>query len=151
MPVLLALLDDTDTAIRKEALELLREFLVKVPAKTLRQTGLIQVVTEAVFPTLHALPSLTPENESAALLSAAYRALIILARYEESETSAARGSQLLGKVLREGILVGYQHAKEYRAVVDVLVVAISNVVKEMGINSVRYLKVRLTPRGTGRE
>lgn len=121
------------------------DFLAKFPDKTLRDTGLAQVFEDAIFPTLAFLPSLTPESESVLLLSAAYAALLRLADKQpalgKDGVPGAPKNGLLDKMLREGVLTGYFHAKEHVKIVEVLCRQTAAIVGEMGVHAVKHLKV----------
>ena len=159
-PILLTLVDDVDTGYRVRGLQILTEFIEKAPAEVLgKATGLGGVLEDSVMPTMHFLPSLVPEHESATLLKVAFNALIALARkllslpYERAPAPAARtgsrsggggggdGVALLGRVLREGVFIGYSHAKEYPSVVDTQTVATRDIMNELGVNGIIHLKV----------
>ena len=142
IPVLVTLVEDPDTKVRSRGLAILTVFLSKFPNKTLAQTGLGDVFTEAVIPTLSYLPSLTPPGESVQLLGPAYVALLVLSRklFPNHRHSKEKG-QYLDKFLREGIFTSSDHAKEHFNIVEVLVEASSSIVDEMGIYSVKHLRV----------
>ncbi|XXG95050.1 hypothetical protein Hte_001310 [Hypoxylon texense] len=134
-PVLLTLLDESQpAALKVRALGLLRAFWARCPAGLMRQTGLADVFEQAAFPAVLYLPTLTPEDESLAILGAAYPALIEMAGLVADDHSDAGASlqpreggkqeqqqqqlteahrMLLDKIIREGILVGYHHAKQH--------------------------------------
>lgn len=147
IPVLLTLLDDGATRVRCLGLVVLDAFLEKFPDNILRDTGLASVFEDAVFPTLHFLPSITPEEESVQLLGQAYTALLALAR--KLDASAAAGkvasstprAKILDKLLREGVFSAYFHAKEHIRIVEVLLVYTAKILEDMGIHSVKHLKV----------
>ncbi len=124
-----------------------------------------------MFPAVLNLPSLTPEAESCDLLAAAYPALFDMAGLEDLDSEAAddqgigvgpgstndqkasheqhlhsRGfseaqRKLLDKLVREGIMVGYHHAKQHVRLVDFFCQTLRRLVSGMGILSVKYLKV----------
>jgi hypothetical protein len=146
IPVLLTLVDEPMTQIRRLGLLILTDFLVKFPDRTLHDTGLAQVFEDAIFPTLAFLPSLTPEAESLQLLDPAYAALINLARKQPSVGKdgipGGPKNALLDKVLREGVFMGYFHAKEHVKIVEVLCRQAVFVLNEMGVHAVKHLKVR---------
>lgn len=148
--MLLALLDEATTRIRRRGLLILDAFLDKFPANILRDTGLSSVFEEAVFPTLHFLPSITPEEESIVLLEAAYSALLSLARKMEpkagqAEThSSSSKAKMLDKVLRDGVFSAYFHVKEHVRIVEVLLVQTAKIVDELQIHAVKHLKVRFS-------
>ncbi|KAJ0113995.1 hypothetical protein J7T55_010239 [Diaporthe amygdali] len=146
IPVLLALLDDGTTRVRKHGLLILDAFLARFPANILRDTGLTSVFEDAVFPTLHFLPSITPEEESIILLEAAYTALLSLA--SKTDTRAGKSepyggspkAKLLDKMLRDGVFSAYFHVKDHVRIVEVLLMQTAKIVDEMRIHSVKHLK-----------
>ncbi|CAK7220914.1 hypothetical protein SBRCBS47491_004349 [Sporothrix bragantina] len=154
IPVLLALVDDPDTPVRARGLVLLRDFVATVPdsGSLLHTTGLDSVLADAVFPTLHFLPRLTPEKESLQLLAPAYAALLGLAKAaaaagaSKDKGATEKGlppkaaSSLLDRMLREGIYSGYFHASEHIHIVEALVRQAGNIVEAMGIYAVKHLK-----------
>jgi hypothetical protein len=145
IPVLLTLVDDSATSIRQCGLHILADFLAKFPDKTLHDTGLAQVIEDAIFPTLAFLPSLTPEGESTALLPAAYAALRRLADKKpavgKDGIAGAPKNALLDKMLREGVFMGYFHAKEHVRIVEVLCRETAGILNAMGVHAVKHLKV----------
>lgn len=160
-PVLLTLLDEPQpTSLKLRALSIFRRFWRVCPDGLLSRTGLAEVFEQAVFPTVLNLPSLTPEAESCDLLAAAYPALLDMAGLEnpDNRTDAAEGGgadvgfsestgfseaqrKLLDKIVREGIMVGYHHAKQHVRLVNLLCQTLCRLVSGMGILSVKYLKV----------
>lgn len=131
-----------------------RAFWSRCPGDLMRQTGLAQVFEDAVFPAVLYLPSLTPVEESVAILNAAYPALMVLvginpklaANELRTEAAAAttftQGQQkLLDRLVREGILVGYHHASEHVRIVELLCDQLRCIVNWMGILTVKYMKV----------
>ncbi|EAA32531.3 hypothetical protein GE21DRAFT_6288 [Neurospora crassa] len=136
IPVLLTLADDNSTSVRRRGLVILEKFLDKFPDKILNQTGLNKVFEDTVLPTLSYLPSITPEEESVQLLGPAYAVLRRLA----GKLSGEKKNKLLDRVVREGILLGYFHAKEYVRIVEVLCREMGEVLMEMGVNTVKHLK-----------
>jgi len=152
-------MDDPSTASKIRGLNSLSLFLRNTsPSALLHRTSLGSVFEDAILPSLLHLPSLTPETESLALLSAAYPALITLARVRFPEETVTAGIdhktpkpkpkpdpteeriRALDRVMREGILKGYAHAGEYVRVAEVLVRQIRVLLGEMGVGFVRYLK-----------
>lgn len=150
VPVVMALVDDGSTRVRSMGLHVMKEFLTKFPNKTLHDTGLASVFEDAILPTLHFLPSLTPEDESIQLLSPAFDALLVLAgKLKKAEVSSrpnksqTPSAPLLDRILRDGILSAYFHAKEHIRICQLLFAINSRLIREMGINAVKHLKVCL--------
>lgn len=96
------------------------------------------------MPCLMHLPSLTPETESLQLLKAAYPALIALAcmQFTEKKQQDAR-CKALDRILRYGVLKGYSHAGENVRIAELLMEQVVDLVIEMGVASVKHLKVCL--------
>lgn len=160
-------------SLKLRSLSIFRDFWRLCPEGLLSRTGLADVFEQAVFPAVLSLPSLTPEAESLALLGAAYPALFDMVGFEGSDstlfgsvnedvgsedtneqavsdkhelhtkgfTEAQR--KLLDKIVREGVMVGYHHAKEHIQLVDFFCQTLRRLVDGMGILSVKYLKVCL--------
>ncbi|KAI0523710.1 hypothetical protein F5B22DRAFT_410913 [Xylaria bambusicola] len=158
------------TSLRLRALSIFRDFWQSCPDGLLVRTGLAEVFEQAIFPTVLNLPSLTPEAESCDLLAAAYPALFDLAglgdldkagvenesadaglpntadqkqsdrRDLQSKGFSESQRKLLDKIFREGIMVGYHHAKEHIRLVDFLCQTLCRLVSGMGILSIKYLK-----------
>lgn len=166
VPPLLALLDDHSTTVKAKGCELLTILLRNTTPQLLESTGLGDVFQDALMPCLSYLPSLTPPAQSASLLAEAYPALLQLSRVRypysmslRSSTSTATKRQpyghgeeeladvnykpkrvLLDKIMRDGILTGYAHCREFIRVAVVLVDQMGSIVEEMGIWAVKHLK-----------
>lgn len=143
IPPLLALLDDSSTTYRIKGCELLTTFLNAAPLQMLKRTGLGEVFHNALMPYLLYLPSLTPEKESLQLLSAVYPTLIALvnARFVEEKDRASR-TKAFDQLFRYGVFKGYAHAGDNVRIAEFLVHRITDLVKEMGIASLKHLKAR---------
>ncbi|KAI1336057.1 hypothetical protein F5Y15DRAFT_419273 [Xylariaceae sp. FL0016] len=163
-PVLLTLLDEPHNPLKLRALSLLRAFWARCPANLLRDTGLAPVFEDAVFPCVLQLPGLTPEDESVVMLEAAYPALFDMAgiitgnspdptadsdtvtepqrtstgAHDRHFTDAQR--KLHDKIVRDGIMVGYLHAKEHIRLVGLFCEKLRSLVQGLGILAVKYLK-----------
>ena len=74
------------------------------------------------------------------LLSGAYAALGVLCdvRYEVGEKARI---EFLDRVMRGGVFMGYHHASEYPAIVQLLLEQTKVLVENMGIHAVKHLKV----------
>ncbi|KAI2471287.1 hypothetical protein F4781DRAFT_440710 [Annulohypoxylon bovei var. microspora] len=153
-PALLTLLDEpSHTGLKTRALQIFRTFWSRCPPNLMHSTGLASVFEDAVFPAILFLPTLTPEEESLEILGAAYPALIEMAglRYpglglsaegeqeqEQQVTEAQR--KLLDKIIREGTMVGYHHAKEHVRLVGLFCEVLVCIINGMGILAVKHLK-----------
>lgn len=140
LPVLLTLVDDTASDIRQRGLEILGNFIHKLPSKTLHGAGLASVFEDAVVPTLSYLPSLTPEDESIQLLIPAFDALRRLSKKQPAPAGQFK-NKILDRLLREGVFHGYYYAKEHIRIVEVLCHELVPTMDEMGIHAVKHLKV----------
>ncbi|KAK1596243.1 uncharacterized protein LY79DRAFT_509761 [Colletotrichum navitas] len=140
-PVLLALIDDTETKFKKKGLVALQDFLSRCPPHLIGNTGLGEVFEQSVFPSLLSLPGVTPEDESLQLLGPAYNAITELAKtwFPNGESTPAK-MKLLIKVLREGVLAGYWHASEYVGVVELLAQKSIPIISQLGPYAVPHLK-----------
>jgi len=96
------------------------------------------------MPTLLYLPNLTPVEESLVLLPAAYSALGVLCdvRFDGGEKVNERFSAL-DRVMRQGVFMGYNHASEHPAIMQVLLEQMKILVEKMGLHAVKHLKVLL--------
>ncbi|GAB1319043.1 hypothetical protein MFIFM68171_09253 [Madurella fahalii] len=144
IPVLLTLVDDSTTPIRRRGLQIAAEFLAKLPDKILQNSGLAKVFEDPIFPTLAYLPSLTPVDESVQLLVPAYNALLVLANKQPAagKDGVPNGpkNSLLDKILREGVFMAYFHAKDHIRIVEVLCQQTAAILSQMGIHAVKHLK-----------
>lgn len=145
IPPLLAFIDDASTYFKVRGCELLTLFFAKVPSPLLERTGLGEVFQSTLMPHLLYLPSLTPENESTAILEATYVALIALNRrlFRGDKYRQPRIKEL-DKVMRDGIFKGYAHAGENVRIAELLVKKLTDLVNEMGVDSARHLNVQLS-------
>jgi len=142
VPPLLALLDDSTTTARYHGLAILINFLKKTPTKFLQQTGLGEVIEDAVIPTLLFLPSLTPVDESIMLLGPAYTALFDLASIQfPQKADQVRRMKLLDRVMRQGILQGFQHSGDILQIAELLLEKSEILISLMGVHAVKHLKV----------
>ncbi|KAI1089109.1 hypothetical protein F5B19DRAFT_485488 [Rostrohypoxylon terebratum] len=154
-PALLTLLDESHASLKIRALQIFRAFWSRCPPNLMQNTGLATVFEDAVFPAVLFLPSLTPEDESLEILGAAYPALIEMAglTYTDHGPEAGPGlggnekqqitesqRKLLDKIVREGVMVGYHHAKEHVRLVSLFCEVLVCVINGMGILAVKHLK-----------
>ena len=142
IPPLLALIDDTSTKYKVKGCNCLTMFLQQCPSLLLERTGLGEIFENAVMPCLMCLPSLTEEAESLELLKAAYPSLMSLAlvRFPDEKHQAAK-VKALDKILQNGLLKGYAQAGEHVKIGKLLVNEMAILVTELGIDSVKHLKV----------
>lgn len=150
IPPLLALIDDTSIKYKVKGCNLLAIFLQRCPSLLLERTGLGEIFENAVTPCLLSLPSLTEEADSLEMLKVAYPALTSLAlvRFSDGQRQAAK-VKALDKILRDGVLKGYAQAGERVRIGKLLVNEMTVLVKELGIESVKHLKVRCERLWTG--
>ena len=143
VPAVLALLDDGETVSKLRGCKLLQTLLHSTPASLLLTTGIGEVFTDALFPFLSYLPTLTPEDESIPLQDSAYSTLLALVRtrYPNGKDRQPK-NRVLDKIMRKGILSGLAHAGEYVQVATLLLNKMSLIIGELGIWSVKHLKVR---------
>ena len=142
IPPLLALIDDSSTKYKVKGCNFLAIFLEKCPSLLLERTGMGEVFEKAVTPCLLSLPSLTTEAESLDILTAAYPALISLTLFRfPGRTYRAAKIEALDRVLRNGVLKGYAQAGEHVRIGQCLVNAMVILVRELGVDSVKHLKV----------
>ncbi|KAI0134985.1 hypothetical protein F4814DRAFT_6008 [Daldinia grandis] len=161
-PVLLTLVDEPGpSAFKVRALGVLRAFWARCPVGLMQDTGLAEVFEHAVFPAVLYLPSLTPEDESLDILGAAYPVLIEMAGLtvdqplvttgvgtaeEQKQTQKSTHQiteaqrRLLDKIIREGIMIGYHHAKEHVRLVGLFCETLVCIINGMGILAVKHLK-----------
>ncbi|KAH8681612.1 hypothetical protein BX600DRAFT_28060 [Xylariales sp. PMI_506] len=150
-PVLLTLLDEPGAGdLKVRSLGVLGTFWARLPRGLMDQVGLTEVFEQAVFPAVLYLPSLTPEDEAVRVLGAAYPVLFQIAGLaypedligEPTRTPDFSASQrkLLDKIIREGIMVGYHHAKEHIRLVELFCNKMQSIVNGIGILAVKHLK-----------
>lgn len=117
-------------------------FLKTVAPPLLQRTGLGEVFQNALMPCLLYLPSLVVETESIEILEAAYVAVILLNQVQfPGEKYRLQRTNSLEKVLMDGIFKGYAHAGENVRIAELLVQKMIDLVRELGIEVVKYSKV----------
>lgn len=138
----MTLLDDPTTSVRASGLTILSEFLKKTPTRMLVQTGLSDLLEEALMPTLSFLPTLTPVAESQLLLRKAYAALLELGdiRYV-SEDSKPERNRFYDRLMREGILNGIHHSGDITIILELLLAEMSEIINRLHIYSIKHAKV----------
>lgn len=145
LPPILTLLEDTDTSIRAQGCELLQLLLEATPPALLQRTGLAPLFEETLTISLSYLPTLTPVEESAIILPAAFSAMLTLIdttkpspMTHQSPSSARLKS--LDILLRRSILAHYPHIQEYPRIVIIYLTHLPSILSRMGIDSVKHLK-----------
>lgn len=142
IPPLLALIDDSTIRFKVRGCEFLTLFLKRVPPPLLQRTGLGEVFQNALMPCLLYLPSLVEENESIEILKGAYVAVILLVQVQfPGDKHRTQRMISLEKVLTDGVFKGYAHAGENVKIAEFLIQMMINLVKELGIDVVKYSKV----------
>ena len=175
VPPTLTLIDDGDTSSKTSGCEVLGGLcntISSCKSTILSRSGLADVFADSLKTNFMLLPTLTPENESLALLRQLYPAFraLLSATYppeplatstkngqpeptlfNSSEAGAKRSyphrdprQQMLDTILRHGILASYNHASDHVAVAEFLLHEAALVISEMRINAVKYLS-RLLP------
>ncbi|KAI0131979.1 hypothetical protein BJ170DRAFT_679875 [Xylariales sp. AK1849] len=149
-PVMLTLLDESQTDIKIRALQIFSAYWTGSLAGLMAKVGLVEVFEQAVFPAVLYLPTLTPEDESLRILDVTYPALFRIAGlpYPEDrigepaiwQTFSESQKKSFDKIMREGILTGYFHANEYIHLTELLCIKARFLVNGMGILAVKYLK-----------
>lgn len=59
---------------------------------------------------------------------------------KDGVVSETKKNELLDKMIREGVFMGYFHAKEHVQIVEVLCRETVEIVGEMGVHAVKHLK-----------
>ncbi|KAF2238931.1 poly A polymerase C-terminal region-like protein [Viridothelium virens] len=162
LPPLLTIVDDIDHSMKARGCTMLKLLLGHTPPSLLARTGVADVIEEAVMPYLSYLPTLTPEDESIALLSAAYPTLLTLSRVRYLDIDSRRKPQrktqnrtsediflstpkdrkihFLDKIVRQGVLSGFAHASSHVRVAETLFKHLMPLIQELGIEFVKHLK-----------
>jgi tRNA nucleotidyltransferase (CCA-adding enzyme) len=142
VPPILTLIDDDSPNYKAKGCELLAILLAATPPALLARTGLGEVFYDAMMPCLSYLPSLTPQDQSLHLLGETYPALIALSRVRyPSDDNRKERMEMLDQVLRKGVLKGHFHCSDNVRITEFLVNQLRLLINEMGIWSVKHLKV----------
>jgi tRNA nucleotidyltransferase (CCA-adding enzyme) len=170
VPPILALIDDSEISSKTCGCELLSALCYTIlgcKSSILSRSGLADVFADSLKANFLLLPTLTPENESLALLHQLYPAFRALASatYPPGTLPASVKSghleaallkpsvagtrpsypyrdprqQMLDTILRHGILASYYHASDHVAIAEFLVHEATFVISDMQINAVKYL------------
>ncbi|GAB7346745.1 hypothetical protein MBLNU459_g1853t1 [Dothideomycetes sp. NU459] len=148
VPPVLSITDDSDIEFKAKGCRLLTLLLDRTSSSLLSRTGLGEVFEQAIMPCLGYLPTLTPEEESVALLSAAYPALISLSRCMNNKIEhepliageTPRHVKFLDDIIRKGVLAAYANCPENIKITEVLLNNLRSINNELGIESVKHLK-----------
>lgn len=121
VPPILSLIDDDSLAFKTLGCNLLTKFVTPIRASEsdiLRRTNLSAVFDDALAPCLLSLPTLTPEDESIQILSAAYSALLLVlqTRYHTKSKSEKftdddkrQYTSRLVTLLRDSVIPSFHH------------------------------------------
>ncbi|PWY87066.1 ATP :tRNA-specific tRNA nucleotidyltransferase [Aspergillus sclerotioniger CBS 115572] len=118
VPPILALIDDETMPYKTLGCTLLTHLLHPIQATQstiLQRTNLSSVFTDAIKPCLLSLPTITPEDDSIRILSAAYPALRLLLKTSylapstTTTTSKATYQTHLTQTLRENLIPSFHH------------------------------------------
>jgi len=145
LPPVLTLLEDTDTSIRAKGCDLLRLLLLSTPPPLLQRTGLAPLFEDTLTISLSYVPTLTPQEESAVLLPAAFSALLTLidTAYAppppHERLSAARLASLT-RLLRRSIIQPFSHVHDYPLAATALLAAAPAVLDRLGVDAIAHLK-----------
>ena len=145
VPPLLSMLDDIDTEYKAQGCKLLKLLLDKTPPTLLKRTGLGDVFEEALMPCLGYLPTLTPEDESARLLTVAYPALISLSSVLEKPSTTSdhrtqsQRTKLLDNLVRKGVLMTFTYCPEHAKITTVTTTNLTAILTSLGLDSVKHL------------
>lgn len=145
VPPILTLLEDTDTWIRAKGCDLLRLLLLSTPTLLLQRTGLTPLFEDTLTVSLSYLPTLTPQEESAILLPAAFSALLTLIDVAHppppphSRPSTARLASLT-RLLRHSILSPFAHASDHPLAATALLAPMPTILDRLGVDAAPHLK-----------
>lgn len=143
IPPLLSITDDIDIEFKAVGCDLLKLLLDKTPPALLNRTGLGVVFEEALMPCLGYLPTLTPEDESAKLLSVAYPALISLSKALDFDTPHSntpnRRIKVLDTLVRKGVLMTYTYCPEHAKVLTTLCAQLCSILSSLQLDSIKHL------------
>ncbi|PLB40560.1 tRNA adenylyltransferase [Aspergillus candidus] len=173
VPPLLALIDDNSVASKTFGCTLLSQTLVPIKdskSDILQRTNLASVFEDAIRPCLLSLPTITPEDDSIQLLSAAYPALLSIMAIELQNLSPATTADAkkkaeeaytkrLATTLRENLLASFTYVSStnttnisgngpsfpYPRLSTVLLNQTSAALQELGIHSTKYLQDVIPP------
>ena len=147
-PPILALIDDIDIEFKARGCRLLRQLLQATPSTLLAKTGLGQVFQDAVTPCLSYLPTLTSEEDSITILSAAYPTILTLAevrhppeRNANANDNLQRRERLLVHILHHHLLRTFAHVEpqDYPDLITSLLNHLGSFLSALGLDTVAHL------------
>lgn len=150
IPPVLTLVDDWESKYKRIGAQLLQQLLAITPPLLLERTGLGEVFEGALMPAMTNVPTIVPEDESVELLSVVYPALLTLAQVRfpmdlpsgskrpSSDVQRER-TKYFDRILRDGILQGYDIAGQYPRVVTLLFQKLVSVLNGLGPESIKHL------------
>ncbi|THC99981.1 hypothetical protein EYZ11_000560 [Aspergillus tanneri] len=164
VPAILTLIDDDSLPFKTRGCNLVSRLLIPIQdskSDILRRTNLSSVFEDAIRPCLLSLPTITPEDDSISLLSAAYPALlsILKTNAQNSFTIPPQISKELyisriTKTLRENLIPSFHHISStnttfssasfssfpYPRLSTVLLNHMSHILLDLGIHTTKYLQ-----------
>jgi tRNA nucleotidyltransferase (CCA-adding enzyme) len=149
-PPILKMLDDSETQWKVTGCELLTQLLRTARPSFLSRTGLGPVFETTLRPFFAYLPTLTPEEEAAALMDATLPAMMQLAEamYHSDALTSADASlldtkriRLLNDIVNQGVLAPLTHAlpSTYPLLATTILTHLPPLFAKLGINTVRHL------------
>lgn len=167
VPAILALIDDNSLTFKRIGCELFSKILQPIHqsgSDILVRTNLTSVFEDAITPCLLSLPTITPEDASIQLLGAAYPALLSLfktvyktpspkkSKYQNEKDRETYATKL-SKILRSNLISSFHHISSstptaistsasfpHPRLSTFLLEWITTFVKELGINTTKYLQ-----------
>ncbi|KAL4871128.1 hypothetical protein BDV12DRAFT_38043 [Aspergillus spectabilis] len=115
IPPILTLIDDDSLPFKRTGCTLLTQLLIPIRESNsdiLRRTNLSSVFEDAIRPCFHSLPTITPEDDSIHLLSAAYPALRSLLQISYPHPPQSPADQFLSattNTLRSHLIPSFHH------------------------------------------
>ncbi|KAJ5760546.1 hypothetical protein N7520_007702 [Penicillium odoratum] len=164
VPAILALIDDSSISFKVKGCELLGQLLKTIQesgSDILIRTNLIPVFEQAITPCLLSLPTITPEDKSLKMLSAAYPVLLALFKAANNPSKASqqqieKGKETynsnLARILRSNLITSFHHISSstlgsessasfpHPKLSEFLMNEIAVFVKGLGIETTKYLQ-----------
>ncbi|KAI9713441.1 MAG: CCA tRNA nucleotidyltransferase, mitochondrial [Bogoriella megaspora] len=163
VPPLLTMVDDIDIHIKARGCKMLNLLLRATPPHLLSRTGLAIVIEDAVMPFFSYLPTLTPEDQTIALIDAAFPTLLTLtdlrfstpsppftSKNPSKKTSPSNPqdakTKALTHLLRHGILTPFSHinatntSTSYPNLTTALLTHLIPLLQLLGLDAIPHLK-----------